>query len=76
MAVAGFEQFSRAGRELVIIDESGAPSDFLRSANFQALTTFDRADEVAGIQERIEGPGVQPSRTASQYLYGELPRSR
>ncbi len=66
VTVSGLAQFLRARTEGVVVEESTTPRDLFRHSDFEALTLFDRANEVAGIEETVEGSGVEPRGAARQ----------
>ena len=67
-AVTGLEQRVPAPIELLVVDEAHPPGDLLGDRDLQALPALDGADEIAGIQQRVEGSGIQPGGTAGKHL--------
>ncbi len=54
--------------QLLVRDPAPPPGDLLGNADLQALPPFQRAHEIAGVQQRVERAGVQPGRAADHLL--------
>ena len=65
-------QFGQRG----VVDEAHPPGDLLRTGDLQALSRLDRADEVARLQQRVEGAGVQPGGPRGSTSTESRPASR
>src|SRR5690242_14206561 len=67
-AVAALGELGGAGAEFVVGEEALAPGDLLGGADLEALPVLDGADEVGGVVEVGERPGVQPRGAAGEDL--------
>ena len=67
-AVAGFDEFFGANAQFVVGDESLPPRDFFGGSDLEALALFDGAHVVRGVEQGIEGAGVEPGGAAGQYF--------
>src|SRR5690606_12529028 len=68
VAVAGLAQWFCALDKLGVGEESLSPGDLFGGADLVALAGLQRADEVRGVVEGVEGAGVQPGGAAGEDL--------
>ena len=58
--IAAAEHRGRALSEVVVAQESPAPSHLFGRADLQTLTMLNRTDEVPGLVQRLERSRVEP----------------
>ena len=66
LAVRRLRQRLPERQALVGVDEPGYQRDLLQAGDAHALPVFQHLDELAGLQQRIVGAGVQPGETAPE----------
>src|SRR5437016_3486185 len=68
LPVGALAELSDDRLELPLVDEAQIESDLLRAADLDALSEFERADEVRRVDQRIRCPRVEPSVAAPEAL--------
>src|SRR5450759_1767328 len=66
--VPGLHELLRSLAQLVVGQEPASPGDFLRAADLQSLAVLDGANVVGSLEQRVEGPRVQPRGAAREDL--------
>lgn len=68
VTISGLDQSTGSLHQLLVVDPAHAPRHFFGDADLQALPTLQGPDEIGGVQQRVECPGVQPRCPAGQHL--------
>src|SRR4051812_37684597 len=67
LAVPALAQRFREPGKLLVVDVALAIGDLLDAADLESLPLLDDPDEVAGLHQGGEAPGVQPCRPLRQH---------
>src|SRR3954466_2945234 len=71
-AVAALAQPLAQSLELGAVDETHAVGNLLDAGDALALALLDRADELAGFQQRLVSPHVEPAEAAAKLFHRQL----
>src|SRR5262249_40212915 len=58
--------------QLTLADQAGPPRDLLHAADLEPLPLLDDPDELRGLDQRMEGSGVEPGGAAIEHGDGQL----
>jgi hypothetical protein len=59
--------------QVLVVNETLSPRDFLWAADFKTLALLGDADVAGGVQKRTMGSGIEPSVNAANDLDGDPP---
>src|SRR5690606_22834985 len=68
VAISALRKGRRCARQLLIAQPAAAPGDLLGGPDLEALALFDGLDELARLEQRVEGAGVEPRGAARKHL--------
>src|ERR1700753_951521 len=68
IAVSAFLQRFGQNHHLVPIDEAEPEGDFLEARDLHTLPLFQGLNETGGLDQRFEGPGVEPGKSSPHPL--------